>query len=111
MAKLGGLFDKAKRAVRQNPDAVRGGLDKVEGLINNRTKGKYADKLKQGRGGIDKALGVPGQTRDAYRQEAERSQGTEPVSTDPVDAPAPIDKPAPLDDLTRGSDRDGPAAR
>lgn len=103
MVNLSGMFNKAKRAVRDNPDAVRGGLDKVEGLINSTTKGKYADKLTKGRDGIDKALGVPGETRDAYREEAGRQERTDPVSTQPVDAPEPIDTPAPIDDLTRGT--------
>ena len=90
MVNLSGMFNKAKRAVRDNPDAVRGGLDKVEGLINSKTKGKYADKLTKGRDGIDKALGVPGETRDAYREEAGRQERTDPVSTQPVDAPAVV---------------------
>ena len=115
MVNLSDMFNKAKSAVRNNPDAVRGGLDKVEGVINSTTKGKYADKLTKGRDGIDKALGVPGQTRDAYREETARTERTDPVSTQPVDAPAPIDTPAPIDDLTRetrpGTDSTGGATR
>ncbi len=100
MVDLSGLFAKAKRAVRDNPDAVRGGLDKVESVLNERTKGKYADKLEQGREGIDKALGVPGRARDAYREGEQAPAGTEPVTTEPVEQPAPIDTPTPVDDLT-----------
>lgn len=107
MVNLNGLFNKAKRAVRENPDAVRGGLDKVEGVINQRTKGKYADKLQSGRGNIDRALGVPGRTRDAYREEAGRQERPGSVSTGPIDSPAPIDEPTPIDDLTGGRGKQG----
>lgn len=37
---------KARKATADNPDKVRGGIDKVGGLVNNATKGKYADKIK-----------------------------------------------------------------
>ncbi len=100
MVNLSGLFDKARRAVRDNPDAVRGGLDKVEGVLNERTKGKYADTLQKGREGLDKALGVPGQARDGYRDESGAAERTEPVTTDPIDTPEPVDRPSPVDDLT-----------
>lgn len=114
MVNLHGLFNKAQRAVRSNPDAVRGGLDKVEGLLNTRTKGKYTDKIQAGRGNIDKALGVPGQTRDAYRAGAGGQERPGPVSTDPVDAPTPVDNPTPLD-FTDGHEQrgrqPGPGAR
>ncbi|MDQ2853196.1 antitoxin [Dermatophilaceae bacterium Sec6.4] len=39
-------IEKAKKATVDNPDKVRGGIDKVGGLVNNATKGKYADKIK-----------------------------------------------------------------
>ena len=39
-------IEKAKKATADNPDKVRGGIDKVGGIINNATQGKYADKIK-----------------------------------------------------------------
>ncbi len=39
-------FEKAKKATAENPDKVRGGIDKVGGLVNSATKGRYADKIK-----------------------------------------------------------------
>lgn len=93
MANLYGIVNKLRRAASSNPDAVRGGLDKVEGVINSKTGGKYADKLRQGRRSVDGALGVPSQTRDAYRDGA--SQGD--VRPSPVPPPAPVDRPAPID--------------
>lgn len=109
MVNLSGMFDKAKdaalaakdkaqQAVRDTPDSVRGGLDKVEGFVNDKTGGKYADRLHQGRGNLDKALGVPGDTKDAFRQEANKPHTPDPVRADPIDAPAPIDTPSPIDD-------------
>ena len=75
--------DKAQQAVRDNPDAIRGGLDKVEGFVNEKTGNKYADKLHQGRGSLEGAIGVPSQAKDAFQDEANR-----PQATDPVRAPA-----------------------
>ncbi|MEO8851275.1 MAG: antitoxin [Allobranchiibius sp.] len=39
-------IEKARKATADNPDKVRGGIDKVGGLVNSATKGKYADKIK-----------------------------------------------------------------
>lgn len=99
MPNLSGIVNSLRRLAGSNPDAVRGGLDKVEGVINSKTGGKYADKLAQGRRGVDSAIGVPSQTRDAYRDGAQ-----EDVRTDPVPPPSPVNRPTSLDD-------DGSAAR
>lgn len=100
MVNVSGMFEKAKRLIKDNPDAVRGGLDKVESVVNSKTGGKYQDKLAKGRGGLDKALGVPGEATDAYREERNRPHTTDPIGTDPIDTPAPVDPAAPIDDLT-----------
>lgn len=92
MAHLSGIVGKLRRAVHSNPDAVRGGLDKFEGVINTRTGGKYADKLRKGRRGVDGALGVPSQTRDGFR--AGRADDVRPG---PVPPPSPVDRPGPID--------------
>lgn len=97
MVNLSGLFRKAKNLAQTNPDAVRSGVDKVENVINTRTKGKYADKIAKGSGMVDKALGVPGRSRDAYRDEANRPPARlDTVRTDPIDPPADIDPPRPV---------------
>lgn len=97
MVNLSGLFQKAKRAARSNPDAVRSSVEKVRSAVNTKTKGKYANQLAKGSDVVDKALGVPGRTREAYRDEASApTPQPDPVSADPVDAPEDIDPPRPL---------------
>lgn len=94
MVNLSGLFRKAKSAAASNPDAVRSGVEKVRSAVNTQTKGKYADQLAKGSDALDKALGVPGRTREAYRDEVSApTPQPDPVSTDPVDAPEDIDPP------------------
>lgn len=46
-----GFLDKAKQFASKNPDKVKQGLDKAGDAVNERTDGKYADK-------IDKATDV-----------------------------------------------------
>lgn len=97
MVNLSGLFRKATRVAHSSPDAVRAGVDKVQSALNTRTKGKYADHLAKGSDVIDKALGVPGQTRDAYRKEAGAPKPQpDPVKADPVNAPEEIDPARPV---------------
>ncbi|WP_226346632.1 antitoxin [Agilicoccus flavus] len=93
------LIGKVRRAVADNPDKVRSGLDRVEGTINSRTGNKYAGKLRQGRGGLESAIGVPTRSRDAFRDEASRpTQRPDTVHTDPVTPPEPVDRPGPIRD-------------
>lgn len=94
MVNLSGLFHKAKRAAQSNPDAVRSGVEKVRSAVDKKTKGRYTDKLAKGSDAVDKALGVPGRTREAYRDEASAATPQpDPVSADPVDPPEDIDPP------------------
>lgn len=97
MVNLSGLFDKAKNYVKEHPDSIRGGLDKVEKTINDKTGGKYSSQLEKGRQSLDKNLGVPGQAKDAFREGAHGPQDTVsgPVHTDPIDKPGPLDPPQP----------------
>lgn len=99
MVDFNGLVNKVKRAVGENSDTVRSGLDKVEQTINQRTGDKYADKLSKGRGGFESAIGVPKDAKDAYTDEANApQQRPDGVGTEPVDRPRPVDDPRPLDE-------------
>lgn len=40
-----GLFDKARRYLRSNPDKVQRGIDKAASTLDERTKGKYSRKI------------------------------------------------------------------
>ncbi|MDO5710754.1 MAG: antitoxin [Micrococcales bacterium] len=99
MVDVSGMFAKAKRLLKDNPDAVRGGLDKVESLVNDKTGSKFQDKLTKGRDGLDKALGVPAEAKDAYREEHQQPQAPDPVRVDPIDKPESIGTPNPFDEL------------
>jgi len=43
-----GIFDKAKDALSGHGDQVDKGIDKIGDLIDEKTGGKYADKVDQG---------------------------------------------------------------
>lgn len=90
---FGGLFDKAKEFATKNPEQIREGLGKVEGVVNEHTDGKYAEHLAKGIGAVEDALGVPGQTKKAFTDEMGHPEGTSPVTVDPVDAPSKIRPP------------------
>jgi hypothetical protein len=43
-----GIFDKAKDALSEHSEHVDTGLDRVGDLVDEKTGGKYADKVDQG---------------------------------------------------------------
>jgi hypothetical protein len=49
-----GFLDKLKRgatkAVDEHGDKVAKGIDKAAGIVDDKTKGKYTDKIETGRG-------------------------------------------------------------
>jgi uncharacterized protein YjbJ (UPF0337 family) len=55
-----GLLDKlrgrAKTAVDQHGDKIAGGIDKAAAMADQKTKGKYTDKIETGRGKAKDAL-------------------------------------------------------
>lgn len=59
MVNIGDLLGKARKMISDNPDKIHAGLDKVEGVIDKSTGGKYRDKLAKGSEAIEGALGVP----------------------------------------------------
>lgn len=48
----------AKQAAAKNPSAVHDNLDKAEAFVNDKTGGKYKDKLASGGDALEKGLGV-----------------------------------------------------
>jgi len=52
-------IQKAKDFVKGHPDQAQQGLDKAEEMINERTGGKYADRVDQGSDRLKETLGVP----------------------------------------------------
>ena len=43
-----GIFDKAKDALSEHSEHVDKGIDRIGDLIDDKTGGKYADKVDQG---------------------------------------------------------------
>ncbi|MCA0438773.1 MAG: antitoxin [Actinobacteria bacterium] len=94
MVDVKGLIDKAKAFARSNPDKVRDGVDKVEELVNRKTGGKYADQVAKGAAAAENALGVPGEAKRAFTDEANlATEPPPPVRVEPIQAPEPIDRP------------------
>lgn len=93
---------KAKQYASENSDTVNNGLSKAEKFVNDKTGGKYSDKIAKGRDGLTSALGVPNDAKKAYddaRSAAEKASGpvsTDPIITDRIDTPEDIDKPRPI---------------
>jgi hypothetical protein len=43
-----GLFDKAKKLAEEHADKVEQAIDKVADVVDDKTGGKYADKIEKG---------------------------------------------------------------
>lgn len=54
------MFDKAKQLAEQHGDKLKGGLDKAGEFVNEKTGGKYADQIEQGKRMADERLGEQG---------------------------------------------------
>lgn len=91
-------IEKAKKATADNPDKVRGGIDKVGGLVNNATKGKYADKIKMASDKTEQTIQhqVGGTTAHA---KADFKSSPQPDADAPFNpAASPIADPTPIND-------------
>lgn len=79
--------DKLEKVVDDHGDKIREGLDKAESVIDEKTKGKYSDKIQTGTGKAKDAmdrLAHQGDTGSAG------SAGTESGgTTTPPDSPPP----------------------
>ncbi len=52
-----GIFDKAKDALSDHPEQVDKGIDKIGDIADEKTGGKYADKVDQGQDAARDRLG------------------------------------------------------
>lgn len=77
---MAGWMDKMKDYVKGNPDQAGSAIDKVEDLIDQRTGGKFADKVDQGGDMVRDKLGLPG---DSATPEAPNPA---PATNDPQQA-------------------------
>ncbi len=58
MVDFGSLMNKAKDFARKNPDKVRDGLTKAEGVIGSKTGGKFDSQIRSAGDQVEKQLGV-----------------------------------------------------
>ena len=75
-----GLFDKIKDLADEHADAVEGAIDKVADVVDDKTGGKYTDKIKKG---AEKAKGLVGDNPagdDAANEEGKPGDAQEPPS-------------------------------
>lgn len=72
MAGFKGLADKAKQFINKNPDKARKGIDRASKFADEKTGGKYSEKINKG---ADRARGyVPDQDKPQEGQQAEGGQ-------------------------------------
>jgi hypothetical protein len=97
-------IQKAKDFVKGHPDQAQQGLDKAEELINERTGGKYADKLDQGSDKVKETLGLPPDadgtlppgTPEPPATPAPPGTPRPPATPEPAPSPAPVPTPEPI---------------
>ncbi|MFD7462168.1 MULTISPECIES: antitoxin [unclassified Streptomyces] len=78
-AKLGPAREKVSGLAHQHGDKIQHGIDRAAHAVDQRTKGKYSDKIQSGTG---KAKGA--MDRLAHKHETGRGEGTgTPPSTPP----------------------------
>lgn len=82
-----GIFDSAKdalqKAVKSHPDQVADAIDKVEGVVDKKTGGKYTDQISAGGDRLAGALGVDDRAAGGQGQQAQPGQPGEQVQHAP----------------------------
>ena len=75
-AKLAPARDKVSDLAQQHGDKIDHGLDKAAKVVDEKTKGKYRDKVEAGAGKAKDALG-----RIAHKDDAKKGDGTTPPAS------------------------------
>jgi uncharacterized protein YjbJ (UPF0337 family) len=69
-----GLQGKAKTTVGENQEKIDGGIDKAADFVDEKTKGKYSDKIEKGKDAahraVDKIGGDDGGSAEQPKDEA-----------------------------------------
>jgi hypothetical protein len=63
-----GLFDKAKKLAEEHADKVEQAIDKVADVVDDKTGGKYADKIDKGAEAAKGFIGDDGGEPEAAAQ-------------------------------------------
>ncbi|MBB4689851.1 MULTISPECIES: antitoxin [Actinomycetes] len=56
------ILDEAKKLAGEHPEQAKAALDKAEGILDERTGGKFADQIKKGGDAVGGQLGLPPET-------------------------------------------------
>lgn len=78
-AKLNPAKDKVSGLAQQHGDKIQHGLDKAAKVVDEKTKGKYSDKIQTG----------TGKAKDAMDRLAHKDDGMGGGTTTPPSAPPP----------------------
>ncbi|KKD09042.1 antitoxin [Streptomyces sp. WM6386] len=78
-AKLSPAKDKVSGLAQQHGDKVQHGLDKAAKVVDEKTKGKYSDKIQTG----------TGKAKNAMDRLAHKDDGTDGGTTTPPSTPPP----------------------
>ncbi|MFC4124616.1 antitoxin [Nocardia rhizosphaerae] len=79
---LKGLLGKGKETVEQNADKINEAVDKAGTFIDEKTGGKYSDKIEKGKDAAKKVVPPQADTGDAAPK---TDPGTTPGGTAPTD--------------------------
>ncbi|MFC4906500.1 antitoxin [Actinomadura gamaensis] len=84
------ILDKVKQMLGQNADAAKGAVDKAGDMLDDRTGGKYADKVDKVQDRAKQYIegsGAPGQQTSGQGQDAAQDpqQGAQPNARGPQD--------------------------
>ncbi|MEU7300331.1 antitoxin [Streptomyces sp. NPDC007189] len=84
-ARLGPARDKVSDLARQHGDKVQHGIDKAAKVVDERTKGKYSDRIHAGTGKAKEAV-----DRLAHKEGPGPAQATDrPTTPTPPEGPPP----------------------
>ncbi|GAA2746268.1 hypothetical protein GCM10009868_31030 [Terrabacter aerolatus] len=56
------IVDQAKKLAGEHPDQAKEALEKAEGILDERTGGKFTDQISKGGDAVEGQLGLPGDT-------------------------------------------------
>ena len=77
MDKMKGLAGKAEDLAAEHKDEIKGALDKAEGLVDQKTRGKYHDQIQKASGKAEEFVGGLGE-RDGATPEGTATPPAEP---------------------------------
>jgi len=94
MRSYGGVFGKVKDFIKGHPAKSQQGLDKLRGVIDEKTGGRYSEQIERARNTVGGTLGIPGEQTEPAPGQPGPVPG-EPAPGQPVPVPGQPTRPAP----------------